>query len=105
MAGFGSFDKLVVISAAAAALMVSVPASAASRHHHAAHHSAGVSYDNAARQGGGYQTMVSDGPGTGFGFHRLPGPYRVAATVHRDRQAAAVRSAVVDDALTSGSSQ
>ena len=61
----------------------------------------GVSYDRAPQRGGS-QALVSDGPGTGFGFHRLPGPYRFAAAVHRDRQSQALRDAVVTDAITNG---
>ena len=91
--------------AAAATFALAAPASAES--HHRRHSPAsGVSYAHVGRtnqQGG--QALVSDGPGTGFGFHRLPGGYRVAAAaargLHRDRQAEAVRSAVVDDAVES----
>ena len=92
-----SFFLSVVAGAAAAGLAFAVPASAAPRHHHKV--AFGVTYDHSAQRGGS-QALVSDGPGTGFGFHRLPLPYSVAAAVHRDRQSAAVRSAVVDDALT-----
>lgn len=53
---------------------------------------------------GGTQALVNDGRGTGFGFHRLPSPYRLAAARQRHRQADAVRQAVIDDALTSGGS-
>ena len=51
---------------------------------------------------GGYQALVSDGSGTGFGFHHLPYPLHVAAVDSRNRQAAAVRSAVTTDAFTQG---
>ena len=51
---------------------------------------------------GGEAPLVSDGPGTGFGFHRLPGPYRVGALIHRNRQADAVHDAADTDALTAG---
>ena len=65
------------------------------------HARVGVSFDRAARGHGG-AALVSDGPGTGFGFHRLPQPFRFAAAVHRDRQARAVRDTVITDALTNG---
>ena len=91
------------LTAAAAVGLIAAPAAAASsRHHHAA---AGVSYapysHRAARHAGGQQ-LVSDGPGTGFGFSHSPLPYRVGAWRHRERQADATHEAVEDDALTSG---
>ena len=89
--------KSAFACAAVCALAAASPASAASRHRH--HY--GVSFQQAPRHGG-YHTLVSDGPGTGFGFHRLPAPYRFAAAVHRDRQSEAVRSAVITDAVTNG---
>ena len=95
-----SRTTLLLASAAAAVLAFAAPAAAASRHHHRSFAS-GVSYDHVARQGGS-QALVSDGPGTGFGFHSLPTPYRVAGAIHRDRQSGAVRSAVITDALTHG---
>ena len=79
---------LAVVACAASA----VPASAQMRHGR-------VSYDRPAH---GQGVLVSDGPGTGFGFYRLPQPYRIAAAVHRDRQARALRETVVTDALTHG---
>ena len=81
-------------------LVFVAPASAATSHH-ARHARSGVSFAHGGHSHGGYQTMVSDGPGTGFGFHRLPGGYRVGAAASRGRQAAAVHSAVVDDAVES----
>ncbi len=82
------------------ALLSALPASAAPRQHR---FNASVGYDHAARRGSGNgRELVSDGPGTGFGFYRLPQPYRVAAAIHRDRQAAAVRQTVITDALTNG---
>ena len=60
----------------------------------------GVSYAPAPRHGG-YQPLVSDGYGTGFGFHRNPAPFRLGAAVARDRQRGAVRSAVLSDAIES----
>ena len=62
-----------------------------------------VSFDRHAAHGG-YRALVSDGPGTGFGFHRLPLPYHIAAVRQRERQADALHQAVIDDALTSGGS-
>lgn len=86
--------------ASAALLAFSSPSFAAARHHH--HYRADVSYSDGGHHGAGGQALVSDGPGTGFGFHRLPAPYRIGALIHRDRQAAAVRSAVFDDAVSQG---
>ena len=67
---------------------------------------AGVHFSRArvehARAGTGYQALVSDGPGSGFGFHHLPYPLHVAAANARERQAGAVRSAVTTDAFTQG---
>lgn len=94
---------LSMTAAGLVALSIAMPASAATRHHRHSNSFVGVSYDHGDRGHGGTQALVSDGPGTGFGFHRLPAPYAVAAAVHRDRQSAAVRSAVIDDALTHGS--
>ena len=92
---------LFIAAAALTSLALTVPATAARRLHHRAAYDAGVSFAHQPRHGG-YQALVSDGPGTGFGFHRLPEPYRFAAAVHRDRQSEAVRSAVITDALTHG---
>ena len=90
------------LAAALVALAFAAPASAAPRHQARRTAAAGVSYDHGGHaRRSGYQALVSDGPGTGFGFHRLPVGARVAATVSRDRQAAAVRSAVIDDAVES----
>ncbi len=61
---------------------------------------AGVRFAHAPQRGG-YQALVSDGPGTGFGFHRLPLPYSVAAIHRQDRQSRAVREAVGASALDS----
>ena len=96
-----SRTKLLLASAAVACMSCAAPAAAAKRLHHRTAYTSGVSYDHVPRHSG-YQALVSDGVGTGFGFHRLPAPYRFAAAVHRDRQSAAVRSAVITDALTHG---
>ena len=82
------------------------PASAAPRHHRHGASEAGVSYEHSGHASrSGYQTLVSDGPGTGFGFHRLPGGYRVDAAAaqarHNDSQRAAIHSAIADDAVES----
>ena len=80
-------------------------ASAASAHHSAKRGQFGVQFAQrgAHRTGhAGYQRLVSDGPGTGFGFHHDPLPYRVGALRQRYRQANATHQAVIDDALTSG---
>ena len=86
-----------------AGLAMALPAEAAPRHHARHMAAAGVSFGHGSHRqhDGGYQTLVSDGSGTGFGFHRLPGPYRVGAAVARNRQSDAVRSAVIDDAVES----
>ena len=85
--------------------MLAAPAVAASLHHR---HSAGygVSFTHVGqRHHTSGSALVSDGPGTGFGFHRLPGGYRVAASALRGRnrgaQSAAVHSAIIDDAVES----
>ena len=90
-----------ILSAAAMALaaagmtaMAASGAVAAPSHHHA--HARHVAHS------GGTQQLVSDGPGTAYGFHRDPAPYRVGARRQRYRQADAVHQAVIDDALTSG---
>ena len=94
----------VAILAVAAVGLAAAPASAASHHRHGV---AGVSFshavrgDEGARHGGG-QRLVSDGPGTSFGFHHAPAAFRVGAWRQRNRQADATHEAVDDDALTSG---
>ena len=88
----------IPLLAAAACLLFAAPAAAAPRH--ARIHGSNVSFDRAPHGG---QALVTDGPGTGFGFHRLPAPFRYAAAAYRDRQSSALRAAVVTDALTSGS--
>ena len=98
MSTFG-FRPCALLASTALLLALGAPTQAATRHHH--RYRTGVSYDRSARDAG-RQALVSDGPGTGFGFHRNPLPYRVGALVHRDRQAAAVRSAVIDDAISQG---
>lgn len=90
----------VLASGLVLALALATPAAAAKHHRHAFR--AGVSYDRGMSQSAGRQALVSDGPGTGFGFHRNPLPFRVGALIHRDRQAGAVRSAVIDDAISQG---
>ena len=72
-------------------------ASAAPRHRA----KAGVHYAHNGLRAG-TRALVSDGPGTGYGFHRLPGSYRVGAFGYRQRQADAVHEAVDTDAITSG---
>ena len=84
----------------AACVLLAAPAAAAPRHLRM--HAAGVTFDRAPQRGGS-QALVTDGPGTGFGFHRLPAPFRYAAAASRERQSAALRTAVVTDALTNGS--
>ena len=86
--------------AAMVGLGLTAAASAAPRHH--GQTKPGVHFAKTSARGG-YQQLVSDGPGTGFGFHRLPPPYRIGALIQRDRQAEAVHEAVETDALTSGS--
>ncbi len=69
-------------------------------HHAGVHFSRGQVAGDATR--GGYQALVSDGPGSGFGFHHIPYPLHVAAANAHERQVAAVRSAVNTDAFTQG---
>ena len=57
---------------------------------------------SSATANNGYQALVSDGPGSGFGFHHIPYPLHVAAVNAHERQVAAVRSAVTTDAFTQG---
>ncbi len=99
------FARCSFLAMASCALGV-LPAGAAPRHssiHTASQTRAGgVSFDHAPFHGGGRDALVTDGPGTGFGFHRLPAPFRYAAASYRERQSSAVRAAVVTDALTSG---
>lgn len=92
--------------AAPAALLVllgavgfAAPAAAQVRHHHRVLtvSESGVRYERHAQRGG--SALVSDGPGTGYGFHRLPGPFRIGAAIARDRQADAVHQAVINDAI------
>ncbi len=71
------------------------------RTHHAGLHFARGRTASAAASNG-YQALVSDGPGSGFGFHHIPYPLHVAAVNAHERQAAAVRSAVTTDAFTQG---
>ena len=91
-----------VLALAALGLMAAPAAAAPSHHRHAA---AGVSYAPYARHGvrhAGGQRLVSDGPGTGYGFNHSPLPYRVGAWRQRMRQADATHDAVDIDAATSG---
>ena len=90
----------VAVAACGLGVALTMPLQAKPAHHHAAHH-AGVHFAHGASHGG-YQNLVSDGPGTSFGFHRDPAPYRIGAARQRYRQANAVHQAVDDDALTSG---
>ncbi len=87
-------------------LAVAVPGMAVAGTRHARAHHAGVHFARGhvgdATGSDGYQALVSDGAGSGFGFHHIPYPLHVAAVNARDRQAAAVRSAVNVDAATQG---
>ncbi len=73
---------------------------------HARAHQTGVHFAHGRAPSGaahgGYQTLVSDGPGSGFGFNHIPYPLHVAAVNGHERQARAVRSAVDVDAATAG---
>ena len=82
---------------------VPVTASAQASHHgaHKVSRTGDVSFGNTKAQRGGYQALVSDGPGSGFGFHHNPGAYSVGAAIARGRQVDAVRSAVLDSAIDS----
>ena len=98
----------IKLSAAAAVFVAAVFGSAGAASAQTNHHgsprqvasSGGVRYASTPRQGG-YQALVSDGPGSGFGFHHNPAPFRVGAAIARDRQRDAVRSAVAADAIGS----
>ena len=97
--------QVVLVLLAGAGLVAGAgPAAAGARH--VLHHRAGVHFARGhvpgGAENGGYQALVSDGPGSGFGFHHLPYPLHVAAVDAHARQAAAVRSAVTTDALTQG---
>ena len=99
---FMTTSRRALLAFAALGLAASPAAAASSHHRHAA---AGASYAPYAQQGArhsGSQRLVSDGPGTGFGFNHSPLPYRGAAERQRMRQADATHEAVDDDALTSG---
>jgi hypothetical protein len=94
------YGLAVWLLAATAVLAASAAEAASTRHH--ARAKVGVRY--AHRHVEGRQALVSDGPGTGFGFHHLAGgrgapepAYGPAAA-----QAEAVRQAVETDAITSG---
>jgi hypothetical protein len=94
-----------VLLAAAAVGLMAAPAMAASKQSTHRHVAAGVSYAPYTHHGvrhSGSQRLVSDGPGTGFGFNHSPLPYRVGAWNHRMRQAEATHEAVDIDAATSG---
>ena len=89
--------------AVAAIGLTAAPAAAAASHHR--HVATGASYAPYVQHGvrhSGRQALVSDGPGTGFGFNHSPLPYRIGALNQRARQADAVHDAVETDALTSG---
>ena len=94
----------IALTAGLAALapnMASARRDAHARHHVAhARDNGGVHYADRAQRGGS-QALVSDGPGSGFGFHHNPGPFRVGAAIARNRQVDAVHSAVLDDAIGS----
>ncbi len=99
-------NRIAIALLSGASLLMPALASArtdAPKSHHARH---GVVYAGTRGQGpsqrGGYQALVSDGSGTGFGFHHLPYPVHVAAVDAHSRQSAAVRSAVTTDAYTQG---
>lgn len=97
---------LAVTLAASLVLGLGASAAPAAPRHHGArtasakHGQPGVRF--AARPSRGGAALVSDGPGTGYGFHRLPGQFRVGALIHRERRTAALHEAVETDALTSG---
>lgn len=108
------FQTFSVIGAMTAGLVLGLAAADtanAAPRHYAPHHKSvragayrghgGIRFAAAPSRGGG--ALVSDGPGTGYGFHRLPGQFRVGAHIQRDRQTAALHEAVETDALTSGS--
>ena len=86
-----------VVASAGAGMAASAP-------RHARVHHSGVHFarGHAPGAGDGYQALVSDGPGSGFGFHHVPYPLHVAAVNAHERQARAVRSAVDIDAATAG---
>ena len=87
--------------AAGAGTAVASPSARHVRAHHAGVHFARGHVASAAMDRG-YQPLVSDGSGSGFGFHHIPYPLHVAAVNAHERQAAAVRSAVYVDAATQG---
>ena len=95
----------IAVLAGAGLAFVAPQAAFARAKHHVAHQAysahPGVRYGRGSTSGG-TQALVSDGYGTGFGFHHLPYPLHVAAVRERNGQAAAVRSAVTTDALTQG---
>ena len=98
--------RIAYASIIGASLIVTGPVMAAAGTHHVGARHAGVHFardhGRGAARDGGYQALVSDGAGSGFGFHHIPYPLHVAAVNARERQAAAVRSAVNVDAATQG---
>ena len=91
-----------LVAVATLGLMATSAAAASSHHRHAATGASYAPYPHQGARHSGGQRLVSDGPGTGFGFHHSPLPYRVGAWRQRERQAEATHEAVDDDALTSG---
>ena len=98
-------NPIALAAALAGLALTSFAASAQTSRHgvqaHRASHKGGVSFANADPRHGGYQALVSDGPGSGFGFHHNPGAYRVGAAIAHGRQVDAVHSAVIDSAVDS----
>ena len=98
----GKFLKTTAVAALAlgAFALAAGPAAADTlkvhKHHVARAGTRGVAHNS------GSQQLVSDGPGTSFGFHRDPAPFRIGARRYRNRQANAVQEGVDIDAATSG---
>ena len=96
----------VLVAAFGAATLAFTPAIASARTPHS-RHTVSQSGDHGSvqyavrTQGHGYQPLVSDGPGSGLGFHHNPTPYRVGAAIARNRQVDSVRSAVTASAIDS----
>lgn len=96
--------SLTLTTAAACGLAFCGSADAATHHrmtrHNGSAQASRVSYAHRGRYSG-YRALVSDGSGSGYGFSRLPPGYVVAGNIHRARQRAAIKSAVLDDAIDS----
>ena len=95
----------IILAAIAGAALAFVPITASAQNVGGHHHVSNAASKSGVRYGGnanhGYQALVSDGPGSGFGFNHNPGPYRVGAAIARDRQVDAVHRAVLDSAIDS----